>query len=296
MAKREKFSIWGREPDTKKGCYAFYQSRKKTWPMGHVLNEEDTKYMLEMMDKNYYSPLKPEWVQGIFQSVKDKIIEIKVGTHPVFGEKLIEFWTKKPTYRDAPTFGMVDGKLASYDKNGKKFTMKAIDDYGKMYDFSVRRCICFGGNGMQNESDPPRKAVLEALQSTFVDDKIEWKKSQGYRPGIDEMKHAHHVDGKEVKTIVIKFLNTIKKSEDEFINLVYPEHGNFETNHIYYESGMGWKFKNTKKGLKVKNAFSKFHYRNREYELVDPLDHQNITSEEIKFNTSIKKEVQELIK
>ena len=117
-----------------------------------------------------------------------------------------------------------------------------------------------------------------------------------HEESIDEMKHAHHVDGKEVKTIFIKFLNAIKKSEDEFVNLVYPEHGNFETNQIYYESGMGWKFKNTKKGLKVKNAFSKFHYRNREYELVDPLDHQNITSEEIKFNTSIKKEVQELIK
>jgi len=53
MAKREKFSIWGREPDTKKGCYKFYQDKKKTWPIGHVLNEEDKKYMLEMMNKNY---------------------------------------------------------------------------------------------------------------------------------------------------------------------------------------------------------------------------------------------------
>ena len=31
MAKREKFSIWGREPDTKKGCYEFFQERKKLW-------------------------------------------------------------------------------------------------------------------------------------------------------------------------------------------------------------------------------------------------------------------------
>ena len=27
MAKREKFSIWNREPDTKKGCYKFYQDK-----------------------------------------------------------------------------------------------------------------------------------------------------------------------------------------------------------------------------------------------------------------------------
>ena len=28
MAKRSKFSIWGREPDTKKGCYQFFQEKK----------------------------------------------------------------------------------------------------------------------------------------------------------------------------------------------------------------------------------------------------------------------------
>ena len=51
--------------------------------------------MLEMMDKNYYSPLKPEMgSRCIFQSVKDKIIEIKIGTHPVFGEKLMNFGQK----------------------------------------------------------------------------------------------------------------------------------------------------------------------------------------------------------
>jgi hypothetical protein len=296
MAKREKFSIWGREPDTKKGCYKFYQDKKKTWPIGHVLNEEDKKYMLEMMNKNYYSPLKPEMVQDVFHNVKDKIIEIKIGTHPVFGEKLIEFWTKKPTYSQHKTLRMLNGELSSTNEDGSSYT-ELMEDIGsgKMYDFSVRRCICFGGNGMQNESDPPRKAVLEALHSTFVEDKIGWKKSQGYRPGIDEMKHAHHVDGKEVKTIVIKFLNAIKKPEEEFVNLIYPEHGNFETNHIYYEGGMGWKFKDTEVGLKVKNAFSRFHYRNREYELVDPIHHQNITSEEIKFNTSIRNEFKEKI-
>ena len=276
MAKREKFSIWGREPDTKKGCQAFYQSRKETWPIGHSLNEEDKKYMLEMMDKHYYSPIKSKWVQDVFKSVKDKIIEINIGRHPVFtADKLIKFWVKKPIM----------------NKNGL-----FIDDLGEGYTFSVRRCICFGGNGMVNESDLPRPAVLRALRSAFADDKIEWKKSQGYRPGIDEMKHAHHVDGKEVKTILVKFFDAIKTSEDEFVNAVYPEHGNFETNHIYYEDIMGWRFKDTEKGLKFKDAFSRFHYRNREYELVDPIHHQNITSEETKFNTSIKKEIQELIK
>jgi len=295
MAQREKFSIWGREPNTKKGCYEFYQNKKKTWPIGYVLNEEDKKYMVEMMDKNYYSPLKPELVQDVFQSVKDKIIEIKIGTHPVFGEKLIEFWIKKPTYSQHTTLRMLNGKLSSTNEDGSPHTalMKDIGS-GKMYDFSVRRCICFGGNGMVNESDPPRKAVLEALQSAFADDKIEWKKSQGYRAGIDEMKHAHHVDGKEVKTIYVKFLTAISKSDDEFVNLVYPEHGNFETNQIYYESGMGWKFKNTEKGLKFKYAFSKFHYRNREYELIDPVHHRAATSEEIKFNTSIRHEINEM--
>ena len=33
--KREKFSIWGREPDTKKGCYEFM--KKKESYLGHSL-------------------------------------------------------------------------------------------------------------------------------------------------------------------------------------------------------------------------------------------------------------------
>ena len=168
---------------------------------------------------------------------------------------------------------MLNGELSSTNEDGSPYT-ELMEDIGsgKMYDFFCSSMYLFWRKWYEvNESDPPRKAVLEALHSAFADDKIEWKKSQGYRPGIDEMKHAHHIDGKEVKTIFIKFLTTISKNEDEFINLVYPEHGNFETNHIYYESGMGWKFKNTEKGLKVKHAFSKFHYRNREYELIDPL-------------------------
>ena len=273
--KREKFSIWGREPDTKKGCKAFYRSRKETWPIGHSLNEEDKKYMLEMMDEHYYSPIKSKWVQDVFKSVKDKIIEINIGRHPVFtADKLIKFWVKKPIM----------------NKNGL-----FIDDLGEVYTFSVARCICFGGNGMTNESDLPRPAVLRALRSAFADDKIEWKRAQGYRAGIDDMKHAHHVDGKEVKTILVKFFNAIKKSEDEFVNAVYPEHGNFETNHIYYEDIMGWRFKDTEKGLKFKDAFSRFHYRNREYELVDPIHHRNITSEEIKFNTEIRNKIKEAV-
>ena len=38
MAKREKFSIWGREPDTKKGCYEFFQERKKLWFEGFYIS------------------------------------------------------------------------------------------------------------------------------------------------------------------------------------------------------------------------------------------------------------------
>ena len=53
-----------------------------------------------MMDKNYYSPIKSQWVQDVFKSVKDKIIEINIGRHPVFtADKLIKFWVKKPSTR-----------------------------------------------------------------------------------------------------------------------------------------------------------------------------------------------------
>ena len=76
MAKREKYSIWGREPDTKKGCYQFYQNKKKSWPLNYVLNTTETQHMIDMMSKYYYSPMNPELVQDKWKKVKDKILTI----------------------------------------------------------------------------------------------------------------------------------------------------------------------------------------------------------------------------
>jgi hypothetical protein len=297
MAKREKFSIWGREPDTKKGCYKFYKEKKKSWPLNYVLNEEETNHVKDMMDKYYYSPLKPE-VQQNWKEQRDKIIEIKVTHHEIYGASggtRLEFWTRKPTYKMSKTLGMVDGKLADKDKNGNPFLMKTIDDYGEMYAFSVARLVCFGGDGHKNESLKPRAAVIEALQHCISDDKIKWKKNQGYRPNIDPRMDAHHVDGKEFKTIYIKYLNKIEMDEDSFVKMLYPQHGNFETNHVYYsDDGTGWKLKKTEKGKVVYETFWEFHYKNREYEMVDPIAHQKLSSDEIKFNTSIKNKIKEI--
>jgi len=297
MAKREKFSIWGREPDTKKGCYKFYQEKKKSWPLNYVLNEEETNHVKDMMDKYYYSPLKPE-VQQYWKKQRDKIIEIKVTHHEIYGASggtRLEFWTRKPTYKMSKTIGMVDGKIAFKDKDDKLFLMKSIDDPGKMYAFSVARLVCFGGDGHKNESLKPRAAVIEALQHCISDDKINWKKNQGYRPNIDPRMDAHHVDGKEFKTIYIKYLNKIEMDEDSFVKMLYPQHGNFETNHVYYsDDGTGWKLKKTEKGKVVYETFWEFHYKNREYEMVDPIAHQKLSSDEIKFNTSIKNKIKEI--
>lgn len=297
MAKREKFSIWGREPDTKKGCYKFYQEKKKSWPLNYVLNEEETNHVKDMMDKYYYSPLKPE-VQQYWKKQRDKIIEIKVTHHEIYGASggtRLEFWTRKPTYKMSKTIGMVDGKIAFKDKDDKLFLMKSIDDPGKMYAFSVARLVCFGGDGHKNESLKPRAAVIEALQHCISDDKINWKKDQGYRPNIDPRMDAHHVDGKEFKTIYIKYLNKIEMDEDSFVKMLYPQHGNFETNHVYYsDDGTGWKLKKTEKGKVVYETFWEFHYKNREYEMVDPIAHQKLSSDEIKFNTSIKNKIKEI--
>ena len=295
MAKREKFSIWNREPDTKKGCYKFYQDKKKSWPLNYVLNNEETNHMINMMSKYYYSPMKPELVQDRWNKVKDKIIEIKVTYHEIYGlggGTRLEFWTKKPTYKMSKTIGTIDGKIAFQKKDGKPFLMKTVDDPGEMYDFSVARCICFKGDGLVNESEKPKPAVSEALKNAIANDKIDWKKSQGYRPGIDPIKHAHHVDGKEFKTIYNKFLNEIKMTDDQFVKIVYPVHGNFDSSLIKYSNdGTGWRFKNIEKANVIASAFWEFHYRNREYELVDPAHHRDITSDEIKFNTEIRNKI-----
>ena len=52
MTKREKYSIWGREPDTKKGCYEFMQKKKKEWGGDYFLNDEEIKHMKDLMS-NY---------------------------------------------------------------------------------------------------------------------------------------------------------------------------------------------------------------------------------------------------
>ena len=70
---------------------------------------------------------------------------------------------------------------------------------------------------------------------------------------------AHHVDGKEFKTIYLKFLDTIKKKEDEFVLSIYPEHGNFESAEIEYHGMIGWEFKETKIEGVAKSIFKIEH-------------------------------------
>ncbi len=296
--RRPSFSIFGREPSTRKSCYEFYQKKKKSWPLHYVLNEEETNHVKDMMDKYYYSPLKPQ-IQDSWKKQRDKIIEIKVSYHEIYGAaggKRLEFWTEKPTYKMVKTMGSVDGKIAFKDKDGNDFLMKVIDKPGKMYAFSVARLVCFGGDGHKNESLKPKPAVIEALQHCISDDKISWKKSQGYKPNIDPRMDAHHVDGKEFKTIYLKFLNKIEMKEEDFIKMLYPEHGNFENNHVHYsDNGTGWKLKDTEKGNVVRKAFWDFHLRNREYEMIDPNEHKDLTSEEIKFNTMIKNKIKGIV-
>ena len=105
---------------------------------------------------------------------------------------------------------MVDHKVSFTNPDGTPYTelMKDIGS-GKMFNFSVARCICFPGQtGLEHESAKPKPAVMEALKNAIAQPKIEWKKSKGYRPRIDPRMDAHHVDGKEFKTIFLKFIDT----------------------------------------------------------------------------------------
>ena len=276
MAKREKFSIWGSEPQYKNACYKLYHERKQLWFEGYILEGDDEKYMKEMMDKNYYSSLKPHMVQDVWHANRDKIYEIKTVMGPVFGEKTFEFWTEKPTFSQQNAFTIIDGK---------------------MFNFSVARCICFPGQtGFEHESALPKPAVMQALKNAIASPKIEWKKSKGYRPRIDPRMDAHHVDGKEFKTIFLKFVNTLKITEEEFYSKIYPEHGNYESSLIEYVNITGWQFKSNLNANRWKNAWFDFHEKYREYEMVDPIAHHKLSSDEIKFKTSIRKNVADLLK
>jgi len=283
MTKREKFSIWGKEPDTKKGCYKFMKEKKATWGIDYILNVEETQHMKNLMRNYYYTPLPSAqpFIQGRWKEAEDQIKTISIKYGPVFYEPRYEFYNS--------------GNLCPFPKRdlitGKD--IKDPEEY-KMWDFSVARCICFGGNGLVHESLPPKAAVKDALRNAIAPDRLQWKRDQGYYASTHSRMDAHHVDGKEFKTIYLKFLDTIKKKEDEFVLSIYPEHGNFESAEIEYNGTIGWEFKENEKGFK--NAWVEFHNRNREYKLINPLEHRKITSEEIKFNTSIRKNVENLLK
>jgi hypothetical protein len=276
---REKFNIWGKGPMSKKDCYETYQNIKKNWSIDYVLNEEETKYMKEMMDIGYQSPIKPGMVQDVWKKYRDSIVEISVVKGPIFKEKTIWFWTKKRTFK--------------YINNSNFF--KIIDNPGEYFDFSVARCICFPGQtGYTHESDYPKAAVHRAMVNEIAAPKIKWKKDQGYKSGIDPIMHAHHVDGKEFKTIKQKFFNELKITEDEWVNKIYPTHGNFDTAKIEYITIVGWNFKLDDRSNFFKNIWFDFHERNREYELIDPSTHRKLTSDEIKFNTNIRNRFNEV--
>ena len=279
MAKREKFSIFGREPDTKKGCYEFMQKKKKEWGVDYFLNDEEIKHMKDLMSNYYYTPLEQakHLVQGKWQDTKDKIKFISIQYGPIFYEPRFEFYNTNPYTAGFSKLDMITGEEIEQEKH-------------QMWDFSVARCICFGGSGMVHESLPPKPAVIEALRNSIAADKLQWKRDQGYTARNNQRKDAHHIDGKEFKTIYLKFLNTIQKSEEEFISMLYPTHGDFNTAKISYigmmNNGIGWNFK--KEDEKIKKAWVQFHNRNASYELIDPASHRSITSEETKFNTDIR--------
>jgi hypothetical protein len=175
--------------------------------------------------------------------------------------------------------------------------METVDDPGIMFNFSTARCICFPGQtGLTHESAKPKSAVMEALKNAIAQPKIQWKKNQGYRPKIDPRMDAHHVDGKEFKTIFLKFVNTLKISEEEFYQKIYPEHGNYETNLLEYVNITGWQFKNNLNGNIWRETWFDFHEKYREYEMIDPVAHHKLSSDEIKFKTSIRKNVEDLLK
>jgi len=88
---------------------------------------------------------------------------------------------------------------------------------------------------------------------------------------------------------------TIKHTEEDLVNKLYPEHMNFKTCHMAYRDGMGWCFF-TEFGLNIEKQWVKFHRRNAEYKNLDPETHREVTAEEIKFNTAIKHTVQDILK
>ena len=296
MAKREKFSIWGSEPQYKNACYELFHKHKTSWPIGHILKNEDEKYMKEMMSNFYYSPLKPHMVQDVWNKNKDKIIEIKVVSGPVFKEKTFEFWTEKPTFSKQKAYEFVDGKVIGIES--PHYAILEDIGSGKMFNFSVARCICFPGQtGLVHESALPKPAVMQALKNAIAQPKIEWKRNKGYRSGIDPKMDAHHVDGKEFKTLVLKFVgDALKILETEFYSKIYPEHGNYETAFIEYVQITGWQFKNNSKANKWRSSWFDFHEKYREYEMLNPTIHREVTSNETKFKTSIRDNLGDLLK
>lgn len=96
MAK-EKNILFGVENRILKRLLSIFQEKKKSWPLNYVLNKEETNHMIDMMSRYYYSPMKPELVQDKWNKVKDKIIEIKVTYHEIYGSgggTRLEFWVK----------------------------------------------------------------------------------------------------------------------------------------------------------------------------------------------------------
>jgi len=252
--KRQKYSIFGREPDTKKGCDAFIKQKKREWGVNYALNEEEVGHMKEIMRNYYYTPLKEaeHMVQGTWKQKEPDIVNVAIRLGPIYYEPRFEFY----------------------------------EATGRMYDFSVARCICFGGDGRVHESAPPKRAVMDALRRAISDEKLKWKKDQGYNAAFHPTMDAHHKDGKEFKTIYLKFLHAIKMSEEELFAKLYPEYGNFKTCKMIYRGKTGWEFKEDFKNFR--DAWVKFHTKNREYELIESKLHQQITSEETKFNTEIR--------
>lgn len=265
---KKPYIIYGEEFKTKKlskiygnGAKEHFLKQIKPLPMDVYLNEYHTRHIMNMMDRYYRLPenwrkYRP-YVVGIIYTLGDKC-----------REHTFKFYLNK-TFNNDPANIVDSGDI-----------MK-----GRIINPGVLgSCVCFESFNVHEDAHN-KTFVAKMFRSTVEEQILRFRRDVNAQPGI----HQVHHDKISFLEIMLGFARNVLKISDrnEFEKQMRPLGK--------YVSSEGPIFNlNIPKAVMIQETFQKYHQRKSYLIKTLKKSHQTETSEDTKFNTSLRNELKEV--
>jgi|GEM_PF-4383200 len=249
------YIINNQEYKFKKDAKQAFKEFRKTIPTTICLNEKDTIVIFNIMDKYYR--LQNEW-----RKYRPFIQGVKYTTGHKWGELTFYFNLNK-SFPEEESITLTTPKI---------FNPSVMNS-----------CLCFASENV-HEAAHNNTYVAKMFRSAVEDQVFNFRINSHAQSGIHEIHHADIT----FKNIVLSFMNNVMKinDRDKFENKIRPL-GKYITSE-------GQIFNpDIPRAVTIRDAFAEYHQKYAKLIVTLKKPHREETSEEIKFNTSLRNKIKE---